>query len=223
MVGAMSTDPSALPNSGVRSTIRVIGLQTGGSLAFWVSDDMPNSVWGQVGYFISQGGAPIAFFQVWNLNTSTIVMEGSTPTSIGVHTFSMNLRNGTTWAYAVDGFVVKAIAMYKKIAKIRIGATEFLLRLAELLRAEIEVLQSQRKLRSRMRRQAEKRGFPPGSNRLMQFVSDGDRHFPDYIAEYFGDYAEHELLCSIDLPHVMEYLWSAGTAQHKEGSDELAW
>jgi len=72
------------------------------------------------------------------------------------------------------------------------------------------------------RRQAEKRGFHPGSNRLMQFVSDGDRHFPDYLAEYFADYAEHELLCSIDLPHVMEYLWAAGTAQHKEGSDELA-
>jgi hypothetical protein len=72
------------------------------------------------------------------------------------------------------------------------------------------------------KRQAEKRGFYPGSNQLMQFVSDGDRHFPDYIAEYFGDYAEHELLCTIDLPHVMEYLWSAGTARYKEGSTELA-
>jgi len=72
------------------------------------------------------------------------------------------------------------------------------------------------------RLQAEKRGFFPGSNQLMQFVSDGDRHFPDYLAEYFGDYAEHELLCTIDLPHVMEYLWSAGAARHKEGSEELA-
>jgi len=56
----------------------------------------------------------------------------------------------------------------------------------------------------------------------MQFVSDGDPHFPDYIAKHLGDYGEHELLCTIDLPHVMEYLWSAGTARYKEGSDDLA-
>ncbi len=34
--------------------------------------------------------------------------------------------------YAADGFVVKAIAMYKKLAKIKVGTTEYLLRLAEL-------------------------------------------------------------------------------------------
>src|SRR5256885_11666611 len=34
--------------------------------------------------------------------------------------------------YATDGFTVKAIAMYKKIAKAKVGDPEFLLRLAEL-------------------------------------------------------------------------------------------
>ncbi len=72
------------------------------------------------------------------------------------------------------------------------------------------------------RRQAEKRGFGPGSNKLVQFVSDGDDDFPVYLKDYFGEYAEHEFISTIDLPHVMEYLWSAGLACHREGSDELA-
>jgi hypothetical protein len=105
MVGVESTDSSALPNTGVRGVLQVIGIQTSGSLAFWVSDDLSNNFWGQVGYFISGGGAPIAFFQVWNLNTKTIAFEGSTPTSNGFHTFSMFLRNGTTWDYEVDSSV----------------------------------------------------------------------------------------------------------------------
>ena len=111
MVGGMSSDSSALPNTGVRSSIEVISLQTDGSLAFWVSDDMLNNVWGQVGYFISEGGAPIAFYQIWNLNTSTILTEGSTPISVGVHAFSMYLQNGTNWAYAVDGNVFGSFSM----------------------------------------------------------------------------------------------------------------
>ena len=105
MVGVKSTDSSALPNTGVRGVLQVIRLQTNGSLAFWVSDDLSNNLWGQVGYFISGGGAPIAFFQIWNLNTSTIVFEGSAPTTTGLHAFAMYLRNGTTWDYAVDSFV----------------------------------------------------------------------------------------------------------------------
>jgi hypothetical protein len=72
------------------------------------------------------------------------------------------------------------------------------------------------------RRQAEKRGFGPGSNKLVQFVSDGDDDFPVYLKDYFGEYAEHEFISTIDLPHVMEYLWDAGLACYKEGSDELA-
>jgi hypothetical protein len=72
------------------------------------------------------------------------------------------------------------------------------------------------------RRQADKRGFAPGSNKPIQFVSDGDDDFRVYLEEYFGQYAEHEFIPTLDLPHVMEYLWDAGLARYKEGSDELA-
>lgn len=92
--------------------MQVISPQTSDSLSFWVSDDLSNNYWGQVGYFISGGGAPIAFFQVWNLNTSVIEFEGSTPTSDGFHAFSMFLKNGTTWDYAVDGLVFGSFDMH---------------------------------------------------------------------------------------------------------------
>lgn len=104
-VGAMSTDPSALPNTGVRSTIQVVDAQTTGSLSFWVSDCLSNNVWGQVGYFISEGSLPVGFYQAWNLTSNTIIARGTTPIGTGEHTFSMYVQNGTTWAYAVDGVV----------------------------------------------------------------------------------------------------------------------
>jgi len=72
------------------------------------------------------------------------------------------------------------------------------------------------------RRMAERRGFAPGDNRLIQFVSDGDKDFRTCLDEYFKDYADHELYASLDLMHVMEYLWAAGTAKYLEGSDVLA-
>lgn len=71
-------------------------------------------------------------------------------------------------------------------------------------------------------KQAVKRGFSPGSGRLIQFVSDGDEDFRTYLKEYFGAYGKHELILTIDLPHVMEYIWKAGSAHFSEGSDELA-
>jgi hypothetical protein len=101
----MSTDPSALPNTGVRSTIEVVDFQTTGSLAFWVSDGLPNQEWGQVGYFLSGGGPPIGFYQVWNLTSDTLITRGTISVDTGNHTFSMYLQNGTTWAYAIDGNV----------------------------------------------------------------------------------------------------------------------
>ena len=104
LVGAMSTDASALGNTGVRSTLQVINARPAGSLAFWISDGLPNNVWGQVGY-ISTGGAPVAFYQVWNLTSNTILARGTTSIGTGNHTFSMYLQNGTTWAYAIDGSV----------------------------------------------------------------------------------------------------------------------
>src|SRR2546426_7959558 len=104
-VGASSVDSSALPNTGVRSTFQVITLPVVGCLSFWVSDDLSNNVWGQVGYYICDGTTPTAFYQIWNLNTNTVLSGGSSTVSIGAHTFSMYLQSGTTWAYAIDGTV----------------------------------------------------------------------------------------------------------------------
>jgi hypothetical protein len=39
---------------------------------------------------------------------------------------------------------------------------------------------------------------------------------------YFGEYCGLEFITTIDLPHVMEYIWDAGLAQCPEGTDELA-
>ena len=105
LVGAMSTDHSALPNTGVRSTIQVISAQTAGPLAFWVGDGLSNNVWGQVGYYLSGGGQPVGFYQVWNLSSDILITSGTASVNTGNHTFSMYLQNGTTWAYAIDGNV----------------------------------------------------------------------------------------------------------------------
>lgn len=72
------------------------------------------------------------------------------------------------------------------------------------------------------RREAIKRGFGPASGKLIQFVHDGDDDLETYRREYFGDYPAQNIVATADLPHVMEYLWSAGTAVHKEGTGELA-
>jgi len=104
-VGASSTDGSAMPNTGVRGVIQVISLDVSGCLSFWVSDGTSNGNWGQVGYYICNGSTPQAFYQVWNLNTQTILAGGTTAVSPGYHTFSMYLQSGTTWAYSLDGNV----------------------------------------------------------------------------------------------------------------------
>jgi len=66
------------------------------------------------------------------------------------------------------------------------------------------------------RREADKRGFAPGSGKLIQIVTDGDNDLERYIEEYFPE-AEH----TIDVYHVTEYLWKAGQCLYREGSDEL--
>lgn len=76
---------------------------------------------------------------------------------------------------------------------------------------------------------AHKMGFGPedcvkrGSRwtRRIQFVSDGDPDFRVYLRDYFGDYRRDAMVMTLDLPHVMEYVWGAGTALHREGSEEL--
>jgi hypothetical protein len=72
------------------------------------------------------------------------------------------------------------------------------------------------------RREAIKRGFGPDSGKLIQFVSDGDDDLEIYRKEYFADYPTENLIVTADLPHVMEYLWSAGTAIYKEGGGDIS-
>lgn len=66
------------------------------------------------------------------------------------------------------------------------------------------------------RREANKRGFGPGSGKLIQIVTDGDNDLERYLGEYFPE-AEH----TIEVYHVTEYLWEAGECLYKEGSAEL--
>lgn len=67
------------------------------------------------------------------------------------------------------------------------------------------------------RREADKRGFGQDSGKLVQIVTDGDNDLERYIEEFFPE-AQH----TIDVYHVVEYLWEAGHALYKEGSAELA-
>jgi hypothetical protein len=66
------------------------------------------------------------------------------------------------------------------------------------------------------RREADKRGFDKESGKLVQIVTDGDNDLAYYIEELFPE-ATH----TIDVFHVVEYLWEAGRILYKEGSAEL--
>lgn len=70
------------------------------------------------------------------------------------------------------------------------------------------------------RREATKRGFPPGTSKVVQVVTDGDRHLNEqYIPEYFP-----KALHTIDIMHVIERLWEVGALLYKEGTEECgAW
>jgi hypothetical protein len=66
------------------------------------------------------------------------------------------------------------------------------------------------------KREANKRGFGPGSGRLIQLVTDGDGDL-----SYYGKYYFPNAIFTIDIMHVLEKLWSAGESIHREGSTEL--
>lgn len=69
------------------------------------------------------------------------------------------------------------------------------------------------------RREADKRGFTPQNGQRIQVVTDGDNDLERYVGEFFPE-AEH----TIDIYHVVEYLWEAGECLYPEGSTELqAW
>jgi len=66
------------------------------------------------------------------------------------------------------------------------------------------------------RREANKRGFAPGSGKQIQLLTDGDPDLALYGKAFFPE-ATHTL----DVIHVVEKLWDAGACIHKEGSDAL--
>jgi hypothetical protein len=65
------------------------------------------------------------------------------------------------------------------------------------------------------RREATRRGFPLGTERTIQIVTDGDNDLGRYAAELFPD-----ALHTVDVAHVVEKLWDAGSSLHREGSPE---
>ena len=65
------------------------------------------------------------------------------------------------------------------------------------------------------RREATKRGFPPGTRKTIQVLTDGDNDLDRYIAELFPG-AIH----TIDVMHVIEKLWDAASSVHREGTPE---
>jgi len=68
------------------------------------------------------------------------------------------------------------------------------------------------------RREAEKRGFGPGSGRRIQFVYDGDEALETYRQQYFGDYAPENVVVTADIMHVLEYIWDAAAVLHPQDS-----
>lgn len=67
------------------------------------------------------------------------------------------------------------------------------------------------------RREADKRGFTKESGKRHQIVTDGDEDLERLVKDFFPE-ASHTL----DIMHVLEYVWEAGRFLYKEGSKELA-
>ena len=69
------------------------------------------------------------------------------------------------------------------------------------------------------RRDANRRGFAPGSGKRIQIVVDGEENFERYAKEFFP-----EAILTLDVIHALEYVWKAGRSFHREGSKALtAW
>jgi hypothetical protein len=66
-------------------------------------------------------------------------------------------------------------------------------------------------------REAAKRGFGPGSGKIVQLVTDGDEDLERYGKEFFP-----EAIHTLDVYHVLEYLWTAGRSLRREGTNALA-
>ncbi len=66
------------------------------------------------------------------------------------------------------------------------------------------------------RREANRRGFARGSGKTIQLVTDGDEALATYAQEFFP-----EAIHTLDVYHAMEYVYEAGRAFFREGSQEL--
>jgi hypothetical protein len=112
-VGAESILSNTQPNNGIRSTIQVKSqTQSSGALSFWVSEAFSNNLWAQVGYFVLNGSAPAAFFQVWNLTSGAELSTGALNASEGFHVFSMNsVPGGNVWQFKIDSNEIGSFVM----------------------------------------------------------------------------------------------------------------
>jgi hypothetical protein len=67
------------------------------------------------------------------------------------------------------------------------------------------------------RRQATRRGFPPGTGKTVQVILDGEECLERGMRELFPD-----AILTLDVRHAQERLWKVGRLLHAEGSEELA-
>jgi len=68
------------------------------------------------------------------------------------------------------------------------------------------------------RREATKRGFPPGTRKVVQVLTDGDEALQLYIEEMFPD-AIH----TVDIIHVVEKVWTAGHCLFRKRAAREEW
>ncbi|MCH7729579.1 MAG: hypothetical protein IH991_24340 [Planctomycetes bacterium] len=72
------------------------------------------------------------------------------------------------------------------------------------------------------RQQAERRGFGPGTDKVVQIVLDGEKCLRKRFEEQFPKTDYPQRVITLDVCHAQERLWKLGRLFHKEGSDELA-
>jgi hypothetical protein len=67
------------------------------------------------------------------------------------------------------------------------------------------------------RDQATRRGFPPGTDKIIQIVIDGEKCLEQQLRQLFRG-----AILTLDIRHAQEKLWEVGRLFHREGSPELA-